>query len=73
MKTAEQQLIEEFDIKDYNSIEVGSYINIDDGKFYLKSKPNIHQPINLKYWEFIWIADSFGKPMILDIRIFIKC
>lgn len=66
------ELLTKFNLTDYSSLEVGSYVDTSFGEFILTSKPNIFQPIDSRQWVFEQTADADGEPMMDGAKVVIQ-
>jgi hypothetical protein len=71
-KAEKQALKQSFDTNNYESLNIGDYIDTKNGSYYLKSKPNIHQPVDDRQWVFIKTEDETGEPYMDDVIVTIK-
>ena len=57
-------IAKKINLKDYDSVKVGDYIETEVGEFICQSKPNIYQPIDSRYWVFMQTAGTDGEPIM---------
>ncbi len=54
----------QFNPNDYDSLNIGDYIETSDGQFCLLSRPNIYQPLDSRGWVFQQTSASDGEPFM---------
>lgn len=61
---AQAELQDQFEYRNYDSLDLDEYMETSQGEFILVSKPNLYQSIGYRSWIFIRIADENGEPIM---------